>query len=97
MLPVRIRPEAEQDLDESYRFYERALAGLGDRFMAAVGETIQQIRATPERFPTTYRDLRQSLVPRFPFTVCYLSSELGVEVVAIFHASRAPGELEDRT
>lgn len=63
---VRIRPEAEQDVTESFEWYEERVPGLGSRFIAAVDDAIEHVRQHPTRYPITYRGIRQSLVKHFP-------------------------------
>lgn len=46
-----VRPEAEADIDEAYVWYERRTVGLGDRFLDAVGATLEIIQKEPLRFP----------------------------------------------
>lgn len=93
---VRIRPEAEQDVTESFEWYEERVPGLGSRFIAAVDDAIEHVRQHPTRYPITYRGIRQSLVKHFPFSICYLAHKTEIEIVAILHASRAPRELHKR-
>jgi hypothetical protein len=46
-----LRPEAEQDLDESILWYERRQQGLGARFLNEVNQLLSQIAGTPLQFP----------------------------------------------
>jgi hypothetical protein len=38
-LPVVFRPEARDEVDEAYAWYERQRPGLGEEFLAAVGRS----------------------------------------------------------
>jgi len=40
-LPLIIRPEAEEDLSESYGWYERQRPGLGDEFLLRVEAALE--------------------------------------------------------
>ena len=91
-----VRPEAEADIDEAYAWYESRSAGLGDRFLDAVEETIALIWDSPQRFPEKHRDpdlaIRRALVDGFPYGVFFIWDE-GVDatsVIACMHARRNP-------
>lgn len=43
-----IAPEVEQDLAESYTWYENRRLGLGEEFLGCVDACIESIRRTPE-------------------------------------------------
>ena len=43
-----IAPEAEQDIDEAYGWYECQRAGLGEEFLNCVDACVQAICRTPE-------------------------------------------------
>ena len=60
-----IAPEAQQDLDEAYSWYEDRRPGLGEEFLGCVDACIQQIRRTPELHAKAHEDYRRALVRRF--------------------------------
>ena len=43
-----IAPEAQQDVDEAYRWYEDRRSGLGEEFLGCVDACIQAICRMPE-------------------------------------------------
>jgi plasmid stabilization system protein ParE len=55
-----IAPEAEQDIDEAYAWYERQRVGLGERFLTSVDACIQAICRTPEMHQTIHENYRPS-------------------------------------
>lgn len=91
-----VRPEAEADIDEAYAWYESRSAGLGDRFLDAVEETIALIGDSPQRFPEKHRDpdlaIRRALVDGFPYGVFFIWDEKAdaTSVIACMHARRNP-------
>ncbi len=46
--PLVIQPEAEGDLNEAYRWYERQRPGLGREFMEYVEAVLDRISKRPE-------------------------------------------------
>ena len=91
-----IQPEAEADLDDAYRWYETQRSGLGGEFLECVEAVFDRIRETPELHAVVYRTVRQTLVRRFPYVVCYLIDGNRVEVVAVFHGHRHPTAWKSR-
>ncbi|HEY1859413.1 MAG TPA: type II toxin-antitoxin system RelE/ParE family toxin [Gemmataceae bacterium] len=43
-----LAPEAEQDIEEAFGWYERQRAGLGEEFLSNVDACIEAICRTPE-------------------------------------------------
>ena len=91
-----VRPEAEEELAESFDWYEQRVSGLGLDLVAKVEAGLQTIREHPLRYPEIYRDIRRHLIKRFPFGIYYLVEEGRIVVIAIFHASRDPRRWQER-
>lgn len=93
---VRIRPEAEADLDEVCRWYNQQREGLGADFLLCFEEALEKIRRNPEIYPTVYKRLRRGLIRRFPYGVFYLVEEEEITIVGVFHGRRDPRRWESR-
>ncbi len=91
------RPEVREELDEAYNWYESQQIGLGDDFLDSVDETLNRICQMPESYPVVYRDVRRSVVRRFPYAVYYRIVSSRVIVTAIFHSRRDPKAWQVRT
>jgi plasmid stabilization system protein ParE len=91
-----IAPEAQQDLDEAYAWYEKQRAGLGEDFLTSVDACIQAICRTPEMGRVVHESYRRGLVRRFPYAVFYEYAENRVTVYCVFHTSRDPGKWRER-
>lgn len=85
-----VRPEAEADLAEAFRWYEERRPGLGERFLLSVEAALSTIRRNPRAFPVVHKQVRRALLRRFPYGVFYLSDAETVVIVAVFHAKRHP-------
>lgn len=95
-LKVLIRPEAEAEMEEAFRWYEQRNKGLGDDFLLCVEESLIKIQRTPEAYPVVHRKIRRALIRRFPYGIFYLLNEEKIIVLAVFHALRDPKQWKSR-
>lgn len=91
------RPEVREEVDEAYTWYESQQLGLGDEFLDCIDEMLDRICQMPESDPVVYRDVRRSVVRRFPYAVYYRIVSSRVIVTAIFHGSRDSTAWQTRT
>lgn len=61
-----IAPEAQQDVDEAYNWYEDRRPGLGKEFLGCADACIQAISRIPDLHAKVHGDYRRALVRRFP-------------------------------
>jgi plasmid stabilization system protein ParE len=92
-----IRPEAEQDLNEAYRWYDQQLDGLGREFIICIDAALSVIQRTPKIFPKIHKDIRRALIRRFPYGIFYILAQDKVIVLALLHTSRDPRRFKSRT
>ena len=97
MLEILVRPEAEADLDEAYRWYERQREGLGNDFLLCVEEGIAKIKHTPQLYPIVYKNIHRLLIRRFPYGIFYITKESSIILLAVFHARRDPRQWKPRS
>jgi plasmid stabilization system protein ParE len=91
-----IAPEAAQDIDEAYCWYECQRAGLGEEFLNCVDACMQAICRMPEMHLKVHEDYRRGLVRRFPYAIFYEYARDVVTVYCIFHTSRDPAKWRQR-
>jgi toxin ParE1/3/4 len=97
MRSLILRPTAEAEVEEAFRWYEERRRGLGVEFLAAVEVVLETIVESPERFPEVYRQARQALLRRFPYGVYFLIQADGsVEVISCCHTRRHPRRWRSR-
>ncbi|MFH1418392.1 MAG: type II toxin-antitoxin system RelE/ParE family toxin [Planctomycetota bacterium] len=94
---ILIRPEAESELADAYRWYEVQRSGLGLELLLSIEATIEGIRENPESFPVIHEGIRRALARRFPYGVFYLVEQEAIVVLAIFHARRDPKHWQSRS
>jgi plasmid stabilization system protein ParE len=90
MTRVVLEPEAERDITDAYDWYEEQRSGLGERFLASVAESLEQIARAPKANPIVERNVRRKLLRTFPYSVLYRDSDDTLFVVACFHGKRDP-------
>lgn len=64
-LEIFIKPRAELDLFEAFKFYDEQSSGLGDEFIRCVDAKLEFIVRNPKACPKMYKDFHRGLVPRF--------------------------------
>ena len=70
-MEVEFHPEAVKELREATLYYQAQQAGLGERFLSTVQESLTRISNFPESFPVVNRNVRQCKVARFPYAIVY--------------------------
>ena len=83
-----ISSEAEDDLADARRWYDRQRDGLGTDFVECVEKTFQKVAALPEVHEPVYQDVRRAVVRRFPYIVYYRLVDGEVVVIAVMHGRR---------
>lgn len=96
-LLVRLRTEAEQDLEDAARWYEEQQRGLGYQFLDEVMRTFDSVAEQPAMYPEVGRGAHRALIRRFPFGIYYRIEDASVIVVAVMHGSRHPRQWKSRT
>ncbi|MBI5570902.1 MAG: type II toxin-antitoxin system RelE/ParE family toxin [Desulfomonile tiedjei] len=96
-LELVIRPEAEGDIEDAYKWYESKRAGLGSDFLLCVEEGLSKILRSPEMYAVVHRNTRRFLIRRFPYGIFYLVDRGLIVVLAVFHAHRDPRTWQSRS
>jgi plasmid stabilization system protein ParE len=89
-LELILRPEAEADALEAYRWYNEQLPGLGEEFLAEIEHALETVRVNPEAHRKLHREFRRVLARRFPYAVFYAVRDERIVVFAILHTARDP-------
>jgi len=95
-LPVVLRPEARQEYDDAFDYYESRQAGLGAAFAARVQNVLTRIGNNPKMHAIVSGDIRKAVVTKFPYCIFYRELTDRVEVIAVFHTSRDPSVWHQR-
>src|SRR4029078_5782762 len=68
---VLFRPVARAEYDHEVAYYEKQQKDLGKEFSAVIDECLTEIVFTPLRYAAVVDDIRECLVPRFPFAMYF--------------------------
>ena len=88
--------EAEDDVAESYSWYESCEPGLGEDFLRCVEACVLGIQRHPHLYPVAVDEFRRALVRRFPFEIFYEPGEDCLTIYSVFHCSQAPEKWRSR-
>lgn len=79
---LKLLPIVYQDIRKVKKWYLEINTALGDDFKLKVNEELDYIKRYPKHYQKKYKELRQAMVARFPYTVYYLiEEELKIVVV----------------
>ena len=91
-----IAPEAQQDVDDAYWWYEIRRYGLGEEFIDCVDACVHAICRMPELYSKVHEEYRRALVRRFPYAIFYEYTGGKVIVYSVFHMSQEPKKWSNR-
>lgn len=83
-------PDAEKELIEAAKFYERRVATLGVQFLDAINTATRIVLEAPERWSFVEADVRRYLMSRFPYAIYYRVLPDEIRILAFKHHSRYP-------
>jgi plasmid stabilization system protein ParE len=91
MTPMRLLPEAEEELRAAARFYEAEQQGLGRALIQEVRRALRFIREYPLAARIERGEVRVRTIARFPWRVYYRARPDEILIVAFGHRRRRPG------
>ena len=87
---------AKADLEIAADWYASQKVGLDEEFIDEIERAIQRIQDNPRLFAVVRKQIRMSIVKRFPYGIYfYVTSDI-INVFAVFHFSRNPNVLQKR-
>jgi plasmid stabilization system protein ParE len=89
--PVRIRSEAQAEIEEAFERYRKESRELADRFLVEIGTSLDLIRLHPRLYPIATRNTRRRILHTFPYSVVYQEKQDAILIVAVAHAKRNEG------
>ena len=90
MYKIIITPLAHHDEENAYQWYEGKLKGLGDEFLTSLEIAYRKIAENPDHFSfiDSKKEIRDYLLPRFPFLIVYRIKNNSVEIITVHHAKK---------
>lgn len=95
-VPVRLYPGAEKEANNARSWYAERSASAADAFLAELDAAMFAISEAPIRWPRIYVRYRRFPMHKFPFSVVYAGRRDFVEVMAVAHCRRKPGDWRGR-
>lgn len=90
MYTIQVSEFAENDLVESYSYYEEINPALADAFFLEADNMINSIAENPFLHQKFSHGYRIAFLKRFPFGIHFEVEKEQVFISAIFHTSRNP-------
>ncbi len=89
---VQLQTRAEKELEEASDWYNDKSEKAAINFFAAIEKSVAEIQKQPDRFRKTYKNFRETLLKKYPYTVIYIFDEEKKLIVisSIFHQKRNP-------
>lgn len=96
---IKLLPIVHTDLRKAKKWYHDKNPTLAKEFKIEVNKEIDYIGEYPEHYQHKFKELRQSLVTRFPDAIFYLVEEEKKRIIVfgVLHTSRNPEIVRKRT
>lgn len=85
-----VRQEAEEDIKQSFAWYEAHCVNLGSSFLVEVEKVFENIEAHPQLYASITPPIRRALCKRFPYVVYFIEQNADIVVLAVLHQRRRP-------
>jgi hypothetical protein len=69
--PVRLSSLAALDLQQARNWFDQREAGLGDRFLASVEQTVERISKNADQYQIALLDLHRAPIRPFQYSLWY--------------------------
>jgi plasmid stabilization system protein ParE len=93
---IVVIPEAENDIQEAFVWYEEKRIGLGCDFLLQIDAGINFISKNPKIHPSEYKGARKHIIKRFPYKIIYMIEKEKIIVLAVIHNRRKANLIEKR-
>ncbi len=87
---------AESDLKIAADWYASQKEGLDLDLIQEIDKAVQRIQDNPHQFAVVRKQIRMSIVKRFPYGIYFFLVGDIINVFAVFHFSRNPKILQKR-
>jgi toxin ParE1/3/4 len=87
----RVHPKAWEEIEAAADWYLQRSPDASAGFLAPLFDGLENVSASPTRWPLYLYGTRRFVMERFPFSIIYLDKPEVVTVVAVAHSKRKPG------
>ncbi len=95
-MKIKLHPKAEEDLYEALKYYSQINIKLKEKFIYYLDLTFEKILKFPNLYQYETKTAQKVLMDKFLYIVIYEQYQDIIMILAIFHTSRNPINLEDR-
>jgi plasmid stabilization system protein ParE len=85
--PVLILKQAQDDIREARKYYNKQQKGLGTRFLKAVKAKIKPVSENPLGYQIRYQTVRMAHLSVFPFSIHFELLNEAIVILAVTHSS----------
>ena len=82
---IEFKEQAREDIAEIVQWYEKQRNGLGDIFLAEFKQFIIQLSSNPYIYQVRRKNIRLSILKRFPYIIAFQVEQTQVIVYGVFH------------
>lgn len=93
---IIVRSEAQSDIQEIVRWYEKKEKGLGNYFLLCLDASLESLKRYPTAARIIRHEYRRLFVRKFPVGVYYIVQENKVIIDVVEPFSRNPSRLEGK-
>ena len=94
---VILHEAAEEEFEDAQLWHLSYSRRSAERFVRSVRRVAEEALSNPTRYPLYDSEFREAGMTDYPYSVIYRALLSGdVQVIAVPHASRAPGDWRDR-
>ena len=93
---IEYHPLVKLEIQESARWYDERMTGLGFEFLLEVKSAESKIQKNPYTWPNYEAGTKRFLLKRFPYAIIYLVTEDRIQIIAVAHCKRKPGYWKKR-
>ncbi len=90
MKPLYFHKYAKAEAIKASEFYEKQQQNLGNRFVANLVSSFQQIQINPFMFPVANLTMRRCRIHHFPYNIIFRVNKKQIEIIAIMHERQRP-------
>lgn len=87
---ISFLPEVEEDVLNTYLWYEKKALGLGEEFLRIFYFSIGNISNNPLVYQKVYNNFHRCLFKRFPYVIYFSVINKTIVIFGVFHCARNP-------
>ncbi len=91
-----VKPEAETDVADGFRWYQARQSKLGERFLEELDAAFQRVVENPAAYEEVLPEIRRAGAHTFPYLVFFTFDTETVYILAVIPAAQDPQYISAR-